>query len=298
MKKNVKVLSGLLCAFVLLTGCMGSDTGRIKIDGSATVLTITQAVVEDFAREYPGTEIAVSASGTGGGFQKFINNESDMQDASRPITRAEADVAAGNGVDYYEFAIAQDAIMIAVNAANTWASELTEAQLYNIFKADSTIKTWADINPAWPDTTINFYVPAVDSGTFDYFQTKIMGHTTDVRADVTASQDLNVLVTGVEGDKDALGFFSYAYYQADNDQINVLKVNDVVPSLASISANEYPLARSLYIYVNKNKYADKELLRTFVAYYIDHAAQLSAEVGFVPLTQVAYEGEKAKLFST
>jgi len=296
MRKNVKVVIGLFWTLVLLVGCMGSDAQRIKIDGSATVLPITQAVVEDFTAAYPRHEIAVGASGTGGGFQKFINNESDIQNASRPIGQREQEIAQANDVTYYELAIAQDAIIIAVNHANTWVTQLSEEQLYNIFKANSEIKTWADINPTWPDTVINFYVPALDSGTFDYFHTKIMHGTNEVRADVTASQDLNVLVTGVEGDKNALGFFSYAYYETANEKVNALEINEVAPSFASISNNEYPLARELYIYVNKNKYAEKQLLRSFVLYYMDHAAHLSAEVGFVPLIAERYEVEKAKLF--
>jgi len=295
MKKFLKSYAFILSSLLLLAGCMGNMDQRIKMDGSVTVLAITQAVVEDFAQAYPGTEIAVSGSGTGGGFKKFVNNEIDIQNASRKISQREIEAAEANDVSYYELSIAKDAIIVAVNKSNTWVTNLTEQQLYDIFKADSEIETWADINPNWPQTNINFYVPALDSGTFDYFHSKVMKETTDIRADVTASQDLNVLVTGVEGDKDALGFFSYAYYQAAREKVSVVNINDITPDPASIVSDVYPLARDLYIYVNKDKYETKSVLQQFVAYYMDNVASLADEVGFIPLSNVAYERERDKL---
>jgi len=295
MTKKVKIFGLLLFALVFLASCLGSDAQRIKIDGSATVLPLTQAVVEDFMTAEGQTEIAVSASGTGGGFQKFINGETDVQNASRRITEHEMKTAEQNGVTYYELVVANDAIIVAVNKTNTWVKELTQEQLYNIFKADSEIKQWSDIQSDWPQTDINFYVPALDSGTFDYFQTHVMKGMTPVRADVTASQDLNILVRGVEGDANALGFFSYAYYQSAKDKVTQLRIDGVAPNEEAIRERTYPLTRDLYIYVNKEKYATKTVLKKFVTYYMERASQLAEEVGFVPLTLDAYEREKEKI---
>jgi len=295
MKNKVKAYSVTIGLLFFLSSCIGTDAQRIKIDGSATVLTMTQAVVEDFAATQAGTEITASASGTGGGFQKFVNDEIDIQDASRPIGMREIATAKTNDVSYYEVAIAKDAIIVAVNKTNTWMKDLSEEQLYNIFKADSEVKRWSDINSAWPETKINFYVPALDSGTFDYFHTHIMQGTTEVRADVTASQDLNILVRGVEGDQDALGFFSYAYYQSAKEKVNGLSINGVTPQEANIISHEYPLTRELYLYINEEKYKNKPIVQQFVAYYLEHAKKLAREVGFISLSDEEYRQEKAKL---
>lgn len=295
MKNFFKIFLLLLSSLIVLAGCMGDVSKRIRIDGSATVLPITQAVVEEFAKEHRDIEIAVSASGTGGGFKKFINNETDIQNASRPIREVEREDALRNQVDYYELAIAKDAIVMVVNKDNTWVQNFTDEELYKIFKVDSKISLWSDINPTWPATKINFYLPALDSGTFDYFHENVMQGNTEVRADATSSQDFNVLVTGVEGDKNALGFFSYAYYQAAKEKVHALSVNQIAPDRLAIINNEYPLARDLYIYVNKNNYLNKIILRQFVSYYLEHVAMLVEEVGLIPLSNAAYQIEKEKL---
>lgn len=289
-------LTIILTIVLSLVACTNNTENRIKIDGSATVLPITQAVVEDFAKENRGIEISVSASGTGGGFKKFTNDETDIQNASREIKTAESDVATQKGVSYYEIVVAKDAIVIAVNKENTWVANLSSEQLYEIFKADSSITKWSDIDADYPDEKINFYIPATDSGTFDYFHSTIMKKDTEVRADATASQDLNVLVTGVEGDRNAIGFFSYAYYTGAKDRINAVTVDGVAPEKENIANGKYqPLSRSLYIYINKNKYSNKDVMQKFVSYYLTHAAELSEEAGFIPLTPKEYEKEQSKL---
>lgn len=297
MKKHFKQI-GIGLISLLLVGCTPTDGlhGRIKIDGSVTVSPITQAVVEDFSKDNRGVEIAMSNAGTGGGFKRFTVGEIAIQNASRPIKAIEETAARQHGVEYYELEIAMDAIVFAVNKNNTWAKDLTAEQLLAIYNSDSTVKTWKDIDATWPDQKINLYVPATDSGTFDYFHTSIMKNEFDVRADVTASQDLNVLVTGVEGDVNGLGFFGFAYYQEAQDKVNALKINGVEPTIDSVNKKEYtPLSRPLYIYVNKQAYQTEEQTKAFVDYYLDHAAALSLEVGYIPLSEKGYNEQRMKL---
>lgn len=206
-----------------LSACGGSNddgdseklTGDISIDGSSTVFPITEAIAEEFNAVNPRVRIPVGVSGTGGGFKKFIAGETDISNASRPIKEQEALDAAAAGIEYIELMVAYDGLSILVNPENTWVDSLTVEELNKIWGPDSTVKTWSDVRPEWPDETITLYAPGTDSGTFDYFTEEINGESGAIRPDFTASEDDNVLVQGIAGDKNALGFFGFAYYEAN-----------------------------------------------------------------------------------
>lgn len=272
-------------------------SGKIAIDGSSTVYPITMAVAEEFKNEQPDVEVSVAMSGTGGGMKKFSAGEIDICDASRPIKQEEIDKAKTNGIDFVELEIAYDGISVVVNKDNTWVDSITTAELNKIWAKDSTVKTWKDVNPAWPAEPLKLYGPGTDSGTFEFFTEKINKKAKESRTDYTPSEDDNVLVQGIAGDKNAMGYFGFAYYEENTDKLKVLKIDDgkgpVEPTAASIKDKSYsPLSRPLFIYINKAK-MDQPQVKAFVQYYIDNAATLSKEVGYVPLE--SYDAIKEKI---
>jgi len=236
-------------------GTPASTSGEIKIDGSSTVLPISEAVAEEFKKENAALNVSVGKSGTGGGFKKFIAKEIDIADASRPIEQKEFDAATAAGFQFIELPVAYDGLSIVVNPKNTWAADLTVEELKKIWAGGSRISNWKDVRAGFPDKPLKLYGPGTDSGTFDYFTEAICGKKGDSRADYTASEDDNTLVTGVAGDEGALGYFGFVYAEDDKDTIKLLAVANtgrslVLPSPPTISSSEYaPLSRPLYLYV-------------------------------------------------
>lgn len=272
-------------------------SGKIVVDGSSTVYPITMAVAEEFRNAQPDVEVSVAMSGTGGGMKKFVAGEIDICDASRPIKQEEIDKAKANGIDYVELEIAKDGISVVVNKDNTWVDSITVQELNKMWAKDSTVKTWKDVNPNWPAEPLKLYGPGTDSGTFEFFTEKINGKAKESRTDYTPSEDDNVLVQGIAGDKDALGYFGFAYYEENKDKLKVLKIDagkgPIEPTFESIKDMTYsPLSRPLYIYINKAK-LDQPQVKEFVKFYMDNAADMSKEVGYIPLDN--YDTEKAKL---
>lgn len=271
--------------------------GKVIIDGSSTVYPITMAVAEEFKKEQPNVEVSVAMAGTGGGMKKFVAGEIDICDASRPIKQEEKDKAKVNGIEYIEFEIAYDGISVVVNKENTWADNITIEELNKIWKKDSPVKTWKDINSAWPDEPIKLYGPGTDSGTFEYFTEAINKKAKESRTDFTPSEDDNVLVQGVAGDKYAMGYFGFSYYQENNDKLKALKVDagkgPIGPTFDTIKNKSYaPLSRPLFIYVNKKKFEDPQV-KAFTKFYISNAGKLSEEVDYIPLE--SYDKELAKI---
>lgn len=268
--------------------------GTVRIDGSSTVFPITEAVAEEFRNEAPRVRVTVGISGTGGGMKKFTVKETDISDASRPIKQKEIDQAQANGVEFVELPVAYDGLSVVVNRENTWVDRLTVQELNKIWDTGSTIKNWKDVRPGFPDVPMPLYGPGVDSGTFDYFTEAINGESQRCRSDFTASEDDNVLVQGVAGDKGALGFFGYAYYVENTDKLRVVPIvngqgDAVAPSEETINNGTYePLSRPLFIYVSVASGARPEVER-FVQFYLDNAAALAAQVGYVGLPAKAYE---------
>ena len=275
-------------------------SGTIEIDGSSTVFPITEAVAEEFNKVAPKVRVNVGVSGSGGGFKRFTVGETDISDASRPIKENEAAVAEENGIEYLEFLVGVDGLSVLVSPENDFVECLTVDQLHEIWKPESAVQKWSDLNPVWPDKKMNLYGPGTDSGTFDYFTEEVNGEAGLSRADYTASEDDNVLVQGIRGDRNALGYFGYSYYVENKDKLKLVAVDSgkgcTLPSLEAIADGTYsPLSRPLFIYVSKNSLERPEV-REFVEFYMEHGAELTAEVGYVPLSAQEYQ-DNLKLVS-
>ena len=266
--------------------------GEIRVDGSSTVYPITEAVAEDFSKAAKGVRTTVGVSGTGGGFKRFCKGETDISDASRPITKSEAETCKGANIEFVELPVAYDGLCIAISKQNTWATKLTLDQIRKIYSASGTAKTWKDLDSAWPDRAIKVYSPGTDSGTFDYFKEVTVGKDGKVRSDMSVSEDDNVLVNGVAGDRDAIGYFGFAYYVENKDKLVAVAVDNgkgaVLPTDATILDGSYePFSRPVFIYVNR-KSADRPEIGAFVDFYLQQAAALSKEVGYSPLPESIY----------
>jgi phosphate transport system substrate-binding protein len=260
--------------------------GDVKIDGSSTVLPISEAVGEEFAKVHGDVHVTVGKSGTGGGFKKFIAGEIDISDASRAIKDTEKKALEEKKIEYIEFIIAYDGLAVVANKGNDWVENITVAQLKKMWEPGSTVKSWKDVDPSWPDQELKLFGPGTDSGTFDYFTEVVNGKEKACRAGdtFTASEDDNVLVTGVSGEKGGLGYFGFAYYAANESKLKLLAVEGVKPSDDAVRGGSYkPLSRPLYIYVKKSALARPEVA-AFVKFYLDNAESLVKEVHYVPVT--------------
>lgn len=295
---GVVAASAVVPAFAQETD-LSTLTGEIVADGSSTVGPITQAVAEEFSAEAPGVRSSVDISGTGGGFERFCNGETDIQDASRPIEQDEVDACAENGVEYFEVPVAFDGITVVVNPANDFLECMTTEALQLLWQADEPAATWADLNPDFPTDTIALYGPGTDSGTFDYFVETILGDDGEIRQDFTPSEDDNVLVEGVAGDPNALGYFGYAYYENNQDSLTPIGVDNgdgcVLPSADTIADGTYaPLSRPLFIYVNTASLERLEV-REFMRFYVDQAPSLVGDVGYAALPDDRYQEDTREL---
>lgn len=296
--KNVKLGANRFTALIssmaataavvgLSVNAVNSQGAVIKVDGSSTVYPITEKLAEGFQKS-GGARVTVGISGTGGGFKKFCAGETDISNASRPILGKEMKACAQKGIRYIELPIAFDALTVVVNGGNTWASNLTTAELKKIWEPGSTVKNWKEVRSSFPNQPLKLFGPGADSGTFDYFTEAINGKAKQSRKDFTASEDDNVLVQGVARDKGALGYFGYAYYEANKGRIKSVKVNGVAPSKQTVENGSYtPLSRPLFIYVNA-KSAQRPEVKKFVEYYLRNGAAAAASVKYVALPAKAY----------
>ena len=287
-------------------GTAAALTGKITIDGSSTVFPITEAVAEEFNLANPGVDVTVGFAGTGGGFKKFCAGETDMNDASRPIkttdtpdAKSEGTLCKEAGIEYVELGIATDALSIVVNKDNTWATCLTTAQLKAIWDEGSTVTKWSDVDPSFPADPIALFGPGADSGTFDYFTEVINGTAKKSRSDYTPSEDDNALVTGVAGDKNALGYFGFAYLEENLDKIKPVAVDSgtgcVEPSADNVNQGKYkPLARPLFIYPSKKALARPEFV-AFLNYYLENVNSFVEETGYIDALPEVLAKSKADL---
>ena len=267
----------------------------IAVDGSSTVFPITEAVAEEFQETNRSAKVTVGLSGTGGGFQKFCRGETVISNASRPITETEIEACGKASIQYIELPVAYDGIAIVVNPKNTWATNMTVPELRRIWEpaAQGKVLRWSQVRPGWPEQELHLFGAGVDSGTFDYFTEVINGKTRASRGDYTSSEDDNILVQGVAGDQNSLGYMGLAYYEENRDKLRVVPVDDgqaengagpVAPSPETVRNGTYrPLSRPMFIYVSAAALARPEV-EQFVRFYLDSAAGLIKEVGYVPLT--------------
>jgi phosphate transport system substrate-binding protein len=294
--KITKIAALLALAVAGVAASSSSFAQIVKIDGSSTVYPITEAVAEDFQKlKKNAIKVTVGISGTGGGFKKFCRGETDISNASRPILAKEMDACKETGVQYVELPIAYDALTVVINPQNDWAKTLTIADLKKIWEpgAQGKLKSWKDVNPAFPDVPLKLYGPGADSGTFDYFTEAVVGKAKSSRGDYTASEDDNVLVQGVSRDKGGLGYFGFAYYIENQKKLKAVGVDGgkgpVLPSPEAVENGTYaPLSRPIFIYVNA-KSMDKPEIVEFVEFYLKNAPKLVKEVKYVPLPQKAYD---------
>lgn len=296
------ILSGLL-----LTSCgSGGDSegqlsGEIRIDGSSTVFPISEAVAEEFRTEASDVRVTVGVSGTGGGFQKFLRGDTDINNASREIQPSEVKTAEQNGIEYVRLSVAYDGLAVLIHPENDWVDYFTVEELKKIWEpeAQDEITRWSDVREEWPDEELHLFGPGVASGTFDYFTETIVGESGASRGDFTASEDDNVLVQGVSTDKYALGFFGLAYYEENKERLKLAGVQngagDVVePTMKTVSDGTYePLSRPLFIYVRKEA-ALQENVQQFVHFYLDNAPMLAEQIGYIPMPDSVYEVQRKK----
>jgi phosphate transport system substrate-binding protein len=295
--------SSCLCvaAFVTLvvSGCgrPAADKGApavIVLDGSSTVFPISEAVAEEFQKKNPGMQVTVGQSGTTGGFQKFCRGESVISNASRPISSAEIEACGKAGITYIELPVAYDGLAVVVHPKNTWASSMTVAELKTLWapEAQNKVTRWSQVRKGWPDREVHLFGAGSDSGTFDYFTEVVNGKAKASRGDYTSSEDDNILVQGVAGDENALGYMGLAYYEHNKNKIKLLAIDDekpdngagpIAPSFETVRGGTYrPLSRPLFIYVSTVSLSRPEV-QGFVQFYVDADDQLIREVGYVPL---------------
>ncbi len=299
MKIAMKALKfAVAAALVSVAGPAFAQATIVKIDGSSTVYPVTEAVAEEFQKSKKGAvKVTVGISGTGGGFKKFCRGESDISNASRPILKKEMEDCAKAGIRYVELPVAFDALTVVINPQNTWVKQLTVAELKKMWEpaAQGKVMKWSDVNPAFPGEPLKLFGAGADSGTFDYFTEAVVGKAKSSRGDFTASEDDNVLVQGVSRDKNALGFFGFAYYEENKAKVKAVPIVEkdgkpaVLPSMDAVIKGTYqPLARPIFIYVSEKAMARAEV-KEFVAFYLKEGAKLSREVKYVPLPADAYK---------
>jgi phosphate transport system substrate-binding protein len=275
-------------------------SGSIQVDGSSTVQPITAAVAEEFkGAGADNVRVAVGTKGTGGGFERFCNGEIDISDASRPIKtddEKEKPNCTAKGIEYVELKVAIDGLSVLTNPANSFVDCLTVAELKKIWEPGSKVKNWSQVRSGFPNQALSLYGPGTDSGTFDYFTDEINGEEGASRTDYTPSEDDNVLVQGVAGDKNALGYFGYAYYVQNKDSLKLLSIDSgsgcVKPSESTINDGSYkPLARPLFIYVKKASAVRPEV-KAFVNYYLENVSPLLPSVGYIALADADLAASK------
>lgn len=297
--RKLLIFSGIIA---LMASCSSTTKdsnelkGEISIDGSSTVYPITEAVAEEFGKEFSKVRVTVGVSGTGGGFKKFGRGETDITNASRPIKAEEAQACKENNIEFIELPVAFDGLAVVVNKENTFVDHLTVSELKKIWEpeAQGKVKSWKQIRSTFPDIPLNLYGPGVASGTFDYFTEAIVGKAKSSRGDYTASEDDNVLVQGVATDKGGLAFFGLEYFEVNKDKLKLIAVDaekgagPLKPSKESVTDGSYsPLSRPLFIYISL-KSAEKPEVKSFVEYYLTNGAKLSNESGYIALPDEAY----------
>jgi phosphate transport system substrate-binding protein len=292
-----------LLSVLTLTACRGTGTdvqprgsrgeiNNLSIDGSSTVFPISEAMAEEFMKTHPGVRVTIGISGTGGGFKKFCQGETDISNASRAIDMTERELCQKNGIEYIEIPIALDGISVVVNPANDFVHCLTVEELKQIWEpaAEGKIVNWNQIRSTFPNRPLRLFGPGTDSGTHDYFTTALVGQEQQSRGDYTASEDDNIIVQGVATDADSLGFFGYAYYQENQNKLKLVEIDSgagcIAPSPNTIADHSYqPLSRPEFIYINKSQ-ADRPDVKAFVEFHLNPEHQdLISEVGYVPLSE-------------
>jgi phosphate transport system substrate-binding protein len=297
--KRARAAAVVVAAGLTLAACGGGNdnaggegealSGPVVIDGSSTVEPLSSAAAELFMGENPDTNVTVGTSGTGGGFEKFCAGETDISNASRPITEDEKAICAKNGIEFSELLVANDALSVVVNKENTWANCLTVDQLNAIWEPDSTLNNWNQVDPSFPNVPLELFGAGSDSGTFDYFTEAINGEEGASRTDYNPTEDDNITVQGVTATKGGLGYFGFSYLEANADKLKAVEIDGgngcVAPSAEAAQNGTYtPLARPLFIYAS-NAGLKKPQVVSFTEFYLENNTEIVEAAGFIPLTQ-------------
>lgn len=297
-KKVASALAAGAALALTLSACGGSNnastggeggSGSVQIDGSSTVYPLTAVAAEDFQGANPGVRVTVGSSGTGGGFEKFCRGETDANNASRPIKDDEAANCEANGVTFAPLTMAVDALTVVVNKDNDWATCLTTDQLAQIWGPDSTVQSWNEVDPSFPDEPLALFGPGTDSGTFDYFTGEINGEEGASRTDFTPSEDDNVIVQGVSGSKGGLGYFGFTYFEENADNLKAVAIDSgagcVEPSVETARDGSYtPLSRPLFVYVSAQAMQRPEVA-SFFQYYVENDSAIAEAALYIPLSE-------------
>ncbi|MBU1251421.1 MAG: PstS family phosphate ABC transporter substrate-binding protein [Actinobacteria bacterium] len=291
----------MAAAALILSACAGTSeepaeggesaglSGAVVIDGSSTVAPNTEVAAELFQGEEPDVQVSVGVSGTGGGFEKFCNGETDISEASRPIKDDEAAVCAENGIEYVELGVANDGLAVVVNPENDFAQCLTVDEIASMWTPENPVTNWADVRDGFPDLAIELYGPGTDSGTFDFFTEEINGESGAINpAYNDIGEDDNAAVLGVAGGAGNSAFIPLSFVEAAGDQVRAVAIENeagdcVEPSLDTVLTGEYnPLGRQLFIYPSSDALQKPQVL-AFVEYYINNQATIAETAGFIPL---------------
>jgi phosphate transport system substrate-binding protein len=298
-RRTLAFLSSLALFVLVAAGCGGGGGGAvITADGSSTVGPFVTKAAEDFKAE-AGADVTVGISGTGGGFERFCVGETDLSNASRPIEEDEQQLCAENGVEYLEFRVATDALTNVVNRENDWVTCLTVPQLNAIWKPGSKVTSWNQVDPSFPDVPLKLYGAGTDSGTFDYFTGVINGEEGASRTDYSQTEDDNVTVQGVAGDRGALGYFGFSYFEENQETLKALEVDGgagcVAPSVETAQNGTYtPLSRPLFVYVKRSSFDESQDIRDFVKFMLDNNESIATAAKFVPLSEGQVADELSK----
>jgi phosphate transport system substrate-binding protein len=288
MRKRVIAVVGL-AAMIVTAGSAAALSGNVTADGSSTLGPWTTAAAEMFRAKNPKVRITVGISGTGGGFERFCRGEIDLANASRPIKSTEYANCREKGIRWVAFTVANDGISVVVNRQNTWANCLTTAELKKVWDTGSKVNSWNDIRPSFPNVPLKLYGPGTDSGTFDFFTEFINGKAKRSRSDYSASEDDNILVQGVSGDRGAMGYFGLSYYEENKSRLRLVRIDSgggcVAPSAKTVQNKTYkPLSRGLYIYAKRDSFK-RAAVRSFIGFALNNQAKVAKRAGFVPLTK-------------
>jgi phosphate transport system substrate-binding protein len=299
------VIASIASLALLGAGCGGDDDGEggggggvITADGSSTVGPFVTRAAEDF-KDAEGVDVTVGISGTGGGFERFCAGETDLSNASREIDEEEQALCQEGGVEFIEFRIATDALTNVVNTSNDWATCLTVDQLKTIWGPGSKVSNWNQVDPSFPDESLTLFGPGTDSGTFDYFTDVVNGEEGASRTDYSPSEDDNVIVQGVSGDRGGMGYFGFSYFEQNQGSLKALEVDGgsgcVAPSVEAAQDGSYaPLSRPLFVYVKQSAFDENEDVRNFVKFMLDNNSTIAEAAQFVPLSDDQLAEEQTK----
>lgn len=275
-------------------------TGDIITAGSSTVFPLTEVMANRFVDEGYAGNITVDSIGTGAGFERFcVSGETDISNASRAIKESEVESCRAINREPIEFRVGTDALAIVVNPENTWVTDLTIEQIAKLFSTD--VVNWSDVDPSWPAEPVLRFSPGTDSGTFDYFVEAVMAETFGDEGEaklldagnLQLSEDDNVLSQGVQGDKNAIGYFGYAFYHENETGLKLATVNGVEGNAEDVDNGTYPLARPLFIYSDAKIMQEKPQVAAFINFYLTYVDEEVIGVGYFPAPDAALEEAKS-----